>query len=125
MTEHDGLLVGEPDRLDAIVAALREFPGWPADDAKDREFAYRLTRAYPGLDLDTEVQAWLIWMLDHEPKGKGVKVRARFSNWCRNAVRYGGTRGTSTSNRAARGKAGTRARTADEFGGTSDRASGW
>lgn len=119
------LLVGEPDDLDAIVAALREFPEWPADDAKDREYARQLKAAYPGLDLIEEVRAWRLWMIDHDDKGRGVKSRARFTNWCRNAVRFGGSRGSAARSRQARGRAGTRARTAEEFGGTSQQATGW
>lgn len=125
MSDDNGLLLGEPDELDTIVAALREFPGWPADDVKDREFARQLIKAYPGLDIMVEVRSWLIWMLDHEPAGKGVRVRARFNNWCRNAVRFGSTRGASTGVRSASGRAGTRARTADEFGETTEQLTTW
>lgn len=125
MTEEQGMLLGEPDPLDALVAALREYPEWPRDDAKDREYARQLRAAFPGLDLEAEIRAWRMWMIDHDEKGKGVRVRARFSNWCRNAVRYGGRRGSSTGVRSAGGRAGTRARTAQEFGATSERATGW
>lgn len=119
------LLVGEPDRLDEIVAALREYPGWPVDDAKDRQFARELLREFPNLDHLAEAQSWRVWMIDHDDKGKGVRVRARFNRWCRNAVQYAGSRGSNTGVRTASGRAGTRARTADEFGETSERATSW
>jgi len=118
------LLVGEPDDLDAIVAALREFPGWPADDTKDREYARQLRAAFPGLDIIDEIHAWRLWMIDHDAKGRGVNTRARFTNWCRNAVRFG-RRGAAARSGAGGGRAGTRARTAADFGDTSERATGW
>lgn len=119
------LLLGEPDDLDKIVAALREFPGWPNDDVKDREFARQLRKAYPGLDLIVEIRSWMIWMLDHDPQGKGVRVRARFNNWCKNAVRFGSARGTSGGVRSESRRASTRARSADDFGETSEQLTRW
>lgn len=123
--EEPMFLVGEPDYLDEIVAVLREFKNWPADDARDREFARQLVKATPNVDHITEARAWIVWMLDHEPKGKGVKLRARFINWCRIAAKRRGRRGQAAGVRTAGGRAGTRARTADEFGQTSDTVTGW
>lgn len=125
MNDEPALLIGEPDDLDRIVAALRAFPGWPSDEVKDREFVRQVRTLFPALDLAEQAALWRLWMIDHDEKGKEVRARARFTNWCRNAVKFGGSRGTYSGVRQAGGRAGTRARTADEFGATSDRATGW
>lgn len=128
MGEESLLLIGEPDDLDRIVEVMRELPDWPADDAKDRELARQLRKKYPELDLIGELRSMIIWMLDHDSRGKEVRIRARVNNWCRNAIEYRQSRADSGpvgGVRTAGRRASTRARTADEFGQTSDSISGW
>lgn len=91
-------LLGGQDPLDEIVAELRKYDGWPADDVKDRQFARDLLEKYPTLDLKDEAFAWRTWMLDHSQK-KEVKPRARFVRWVVNASTFRSERSAVRKNR--------------------------
>lgn len=78
------LLFGTVDPLDEILAELRKYPAWPADDKTDRPFLQDLHRKYGSVDLKEEAFKWRIWMMDHK-QSKEVKPRARFANWVRNS----------------------------------------
>lgn len=113
----------DPDRLDGIVAELRKYPGWPSDDVKDRAFAQEILSAFPMVDVEAEIQAWRIWMMDHEQK-KQVRPRARFLRWLRGARGDFGGRSGATGPRTAQRRTSTVARSADDFGSESSRSLG-
>ena len=110
------------DPLDLIVAQLRRYPGWPADDIKDRTFAREILETFPSLDVIAEISAWRIWMMDHEQK-KEVRPRARLHRWLRGAR---GDFGRGQQGKGAGGgRAGTTARPAEAFGSESRSSARW
>lgn len=117
-------LFGGLDRLDVVVVELRKYPGWPADDAKDRAFAAEIMETFPGLNIAAECMAWRTWMMDHEQK-RQVKPRARFLNWLRYARGDYGSRPTSSGTGSAQRRTSTAARPVDAFGPESRALSRW
>jgi hypothetical protein len=118
----DDALFGEADRLDGIVAALRRYPDWPADDLKDRAFAAEIVEAFPGIDIESEVLAWRTWMMDHETK-KQVRPRARFLRWLRGA--RGDFGRPARSEGAGVRRTSTTARSVESFGPESRSLTRW
>lgn len=108
------------DALADVVAALHAHPHWPADEVKDRTFARSLLDEFPSLDVLAEIAAWRAWMLDHDPKGKEVKPRARVHRWLRGARGDFGRSSARRSNRTS-----TAPRSVDEFGETTQELTGW
>lgn len=91
-------MLGGPDMLDQVVAELRKYPGWPADDVKDRQFVAELQAKYPQTVLLDEAYQWRAWMLDHDQK-KEVKPRARFVRWVVNAAAFRSERQSARKDR--------------------------
>jgi hypothetical protein len=88
MTMTDGIdaLFSDP-KVDVVIAALHEVPGWPTDTAADEAFVRSLIAEFPTTDLAEATRAWATWLLDNPQKGK-VNWRSRFRNWCKNGLRY-------------------------------------
>jgi hypothetical protein len=116
-------LLGGADPLDEIVAELRKYDGWPADDVRDRQFAKELLDKYPGLDLKSEAFQWRTWMLDHQQK-REVKPRARFVRWVVNAATFRSERTAVRKNRTHTSR--TAPARAEAFGSqSSTELAGW
>lgn len=122
MTERLNLLGGE-DPLDGVVAELRQYPNWPADDTKDRKFVAELAAKYPQSNLLQEAFGWRVWMMDHNQK-KEVKPRARFVTWIRNSESYRLNAASTRKNRKNTSR--TAPARPESFGAeSSSRLSGW
>lgn len=116
-------LLGGEDPLDKIVAELRQYEAWPADDVKDRQFVADLQKRYPGVDLGNEAFQWRMWMQDHTQK-KEVKPRARFTRWIANSLAFGSERRAGSQNRKNQSR--TAPARAEQFGSeSSTQLTGW
>lgn len=88
MTAVDALF-SDP-RIDRVLDALWQVPGWPKDPGRDESYVRSLMVEFPSLDLAEEVHGWAVWLLDNPDVLKGkVNWRSRFRTWAKKEVGWG------------------------------------
>ena len=77
--------LSQQDRL--YLSLLKNISSYPFNFERDLAFIRDLLVDFPTLDLEQEIKAWKVWLLDKNLKGK-INYRSRLRRWLKNSIRY-------------------------------------